>query len=317
MGRANMKFAVFRSVSEAAAAAPDAALACGAFDGVHIGHRAVFAAARREAERAFALTFDPHPLAVVAPDRAPPAISTLDERLGLFAECGLDGAVVLPFTRELARTDAAEFVRRCFGAWRSPAVVSGANWTFGAGGAGRVADVARLSGGAARGVCVPFAEYKGAAVSSSRIRAAVSAGGMEDAEAMLARPYSVSAASVPRPSRGVGAALGAPTANFAELPALMPPTGVYIVDAAVRGAVYRGVADYGFRPTFPDARPGAPLLEVHLLGYGGAPLYGETVKIAFRSRLRDEMKFENPAALAARIAEDAALARAFGKTERP
>lgn len=307
-----MPFAVYRSIAEAAAAAPDAALACGAFDGVHIGHRAVFAAARRESGTVLALTFEPHPLAVIAPEKALPAISSLEDRLELFAECGLDGAIVLPFTRELAGTDAAEFARRCFGAWRSPAVFSGANWTFGAGGSGRIADVARLSGGAARGVCVPFAEYKGEAVSSSRIRAAIAAGGMEDVEAMLARPYSVSATAAQRPSRGVGTSLGAPTANFTDLPALMPPLGVYVVDVRARGAVFRGVADYGFRPTFPDARPGAPLLEVHLLDYDGAPLYGEKMRVAFRSRLRDEMKFADSAALAARIAEDVALARAFG-----
>lgn len=315
-----MAFPVFGSALEAARFAPCAVLACGAFDGVHIGHRALLEQARTRAAalggKALALTFEPHPAAVLCPERAPAALSTPAQRLARFEALGMDGALVLPFTREFAALSPEQFLQSVLGAWtsdpsRHAEIHSGPNWRFGCGGKGTPKDVPMLSEGRIVATEVPFVLLDGKPVSSTRAREAIAAGRMDEAARLLGTPYEILETAEPAPSRGVGTRIGAPTANvFPRSPAL-PPEGVYALDVRVDGTTYRAVANYGYRPTFPDARPDRPLLEIHLLDYSGAPLYGNPLAISFLRRLRDERTFSTEAELSAQIQADVREARSF------
>lgn len=291
--------------------------AAGFFDGVHIGHRAILRAAREWARdrgaAAWALTFDPHPLAVLAPDRAPALLTPGATRFEALEAAGAEGCLALPFSPEFASMEPAEFVRRVLGAVPGPvAVVAGPDWRFGRARAGKLANLSALSDGAIAAREVPFETVAGAPASSSRVRDAVRAGQLALATAMLGRPYAIRERALgAAEGRGVGAKLGAPTANVLPESPVLPPTGVYAVDVAVRAEdgvpalrARRAVANFGFRPTFPDARPDRPLLEVFIPGFEG-DLHGRALDVAWRRRLRGERAFESPAALAAQIRADA------------
>ena len=287
-------------------------LAAGFFDGVHVGHRAIFAAARELAAArgaaTWALTFDPHPLAVLAPERAPALLTPGGMRFEALAAAGLDGCLRVPFTRALAALAPDAFVSRVLAPVAARAgtlaVVAGPNWRFGAGRAGSLASLPFETSE------VPFAVRDGAPVSSSRVRAAVAAGDLAAAAAMLGRPHETREAALPASQgRGVGAALGAPTANVFPAGPVLPPPGVYALDVRLPGenAPRRAVANYGFRPTFPGARPDRPLLEIHVPGFSG-DLHGAPLSVCWLARLRDERAFASPAALAGQIRADAAAA---------
>ena len=291
--------------------------AAGFFDGVHLGHRAILRAAREMARArgasAWALTFEPHPLAVVAPERAPALLTPGATRFEALAAAGAEGCLALPFTPELAGLEPAAFVRRVLGAAPGPvAVVAGPDWRFGRARAGRLADMPALSCGAIDVREVPFETVAGAPASSSRVRDAVRAGQLALATALLGRPYAIRERALGAgQGRGVGTKLGAPTANVLPASPVLPPTGVYAVDVAVRAeeggapgeAPRRAVANFGFRPTFPDARPDRPLLEIHIPGFEG-DLHGRALDVAWLRRLRGERAFATSEALAAQIRAD-------------
>jgi riboflavin kinase/FMN adenylyltransferase len=289
-------------------------LAAGFFDGVHIGHRLVLDGAVREARRrggqAWALTFDQHPLSVLTPDRRPPLLTPLEMRLERLAATGIDGCLLLPFTRSLAALSPSAFVDLLCGHQAGCHVATircGANWRFGARAAGDVAELRRL--GRQHGFAVTVvraARYRGQPVSSTRIREAVQHGRLSDAAAMLGRPYSVREVVVR--GRGVGRLLGMATANVHPSAEVLPPIGVYAVRTWVGDRAVDGVASLGYRPTFPDARPETPLLETHFLDFDG-DLYGATLDIAFLARLRGERRYRTPAALVAQVQRDIAAAR--------
>jgi riboflavin kinase/FMN adenylyltransferase len=298
-------------------------LAAGFFDGVHKGHQLVLASAaeraREIAGQAWVLTFDRHPLAVLAPSKCPPQLGTLDERLSLMERAGVDGAVVLGFTRQLAVLEPEAFMQRLCGV-SSPIPAAGSprasglceircghNWRFGSRAAGTpelLAQLGQVYG--FRVVVVPYAEYQGMAISSTRIRCAVREGRLDAAAVMLGRPYSVRGAVVR--GRGVGQSLGAATANVETDTEVLPPDGVYAVCVRAGQTRYNGVSNLGVRPTFADAAPGRAVLETHLLDFSG-DLYGQTIEVAFLARLRDERAFASPEALTRQIAEDIRRAR--------
>lgn len=301
-------------------------LGAGFFDGVHLGHRMVLEGTVRRARetggQAWALTFDRHPLAVLAPSKSPRLLTTLDDRLRLFEELGMDGALILTFTRRMAVLEPETFVRRLCGAPRRdpgaaapPAQLNeircGDNWRFGRRAAGTPALLAGLGPRYGfRVEIVPYAYHGGVRISSTRIRTAVCEGRLADAEAMLGRPFFISGRVV----RGRGAGrplLGSATANIRPPESgVLPPPGVYAVLAAVKKERFPAVADLGVRPTFGPAAAGGLLLETHLLDFEG-DLYGREVTVSFLSRLRGERRFETPAALAAQIAADIARARSL------
>jgi riboflavin kinase/FMN adenylyltransferase len=295
---------VFRGIS-----AP-VVLAAGFFDGVHLGHRrvldAAIAQARATGGQAWALTFDQHPLAILDPQRRPPLLTPIEHRLDLLASAGLDGCLMIPFTRELAACTPADFIAQITDGPGQPvsAVCCGANWRFGRHADG-TPDWLRAHGIAVQ--IVPAAVHGALTVSSTRIREAIRSGDLAAAAAMLGRPYTIS--ETVRHGRGVARTLGMATANIHPEAEVLPPVGVYAVRSAIGDRPVDGVANLGFRPTFPDAQTANPVLEVHLFDFAG-DLYSARIDIAFIARLRDERVFPSPAALAMQIRADCEAARA-------
>ena len=294
----------------------------GTFDGVHRGHQAVLAeivARARAAGRASVLvTFEPHPLTVVAPDRAPCLLTTPEEKRLLWPLFGLDYVDVIPFTEGVRRLSPETFVRRVLiERWHVGELVIGYDHGFGKDRAGSVETLQRIGAEAGFAVDVvgPVAGDAGA-ISSSGIRRAVAEGDLAAAEAALGRPYSVTGEIVK--GAGRGRAMGFPTANLApgDPAKCLPPLGVYAVRAVVDGEAHAGMANLGARPTFGEA---GPRLEVHLLDWGGGPLHGARVEVAFVARLRGIRRFAGPDELAAQLARDRDDARAAlaGATPRP
>lgn len=290
-------------------------MAAGFFDGVHAGHREIL---RRAADRAkelggqaWVLTFDRHPLKVLCPERAPRLLTSSAHKLDLLAGCGIDGCVMLSFSRDLAEQEPVEFVRRLLRdvpALRE--VFVGMNWRFGRKASGNPALLRSLLAGSNASVnVVPAVRRGGRVISSSRIRAAVLAGKLNAAAQMLGRPFSV-LGTVTHGHR-VGRTIGFPTANLLCHGEVVPPCGVYAVRALVGGRMRNGVLNVGLRPTF--SRPGSRKIsvELHLPGIR-RNLYGRDIEVFFIRRLRGERRFSSPSALAAQIKRDIARAAAGG-----
>lgn len=300
------------SLADLAARATRVSLAVGFFDGVHRGHRRVLTAAVARARaiggEAWALTFEPHPIAVLDPARAPALLTPPALRDELLAGLGLDGIVVLPFTPAFAALSPKEFVERHLfhGDWAPEVVFAGTDWRFGAGGAGTLADLPALSGGRIRVRVIPELLDGGAPVSSTRIRAALSAGDLATANRLLGRPFRLHG-NVAH-GRAVGRTLAAATANLVvDNPGILAP-GVYAASVPVGSSRFTAVVNIGVRPTFHDADSGKTTIEAHLLDFSG-DLYGKTLDIEFLARLRDERAFESPEALAEQIQRDIEDAR--------
>ena len=307
---------ILHDLADLARKAPRVSLAAGTFDGVHRGHqrvlRAAVARARALGGEAWALTFEPHPHAVLRPAEAPAILTPPDIRNTFLEELGLDGVVVLPFTPELAALSPEEFVRRhlMHGDWAPEVVFAGEDWRFGAKGAGRLADLPALSGGRIRVRVIPELLDDGAPVSSTRIRAAVADGDMALAARLLGRPYRL--AGKVEHGRGVGRSLDAATANLAVPPGTaIPKSGVYAAMANCKQAECVDavcVVNIGVRPTFHDAESGRQTIEAHIIGFSGN-LYDKDLWLEFYARLRDERAFDSPEALAAQIQRDIEEAR--------
>jgi riboflavin kinase/FMN adenylyltransferase len=281
-------------------------LAIGVFDGVHLGHQAVV---KSLAGRVDALTFEPHPLAVIAPDRVPPRLTTLEQKVAYMRAQGTVSVVAVKFDESLRNLTPAQFVdevARVFPDLREVAI--GENWSFGknrAGDAGRLAALAARHHFGVKAIAPVLLD--GAPVSSTRIREAVAQRKFEDAAKLLGRSYAVTGAVIHGDERG--RALGFPTANLAGVEQLLPPRGVYACRARVAGNLtkYKAVMNLGARPTFTSN--GVDSLEVHLLDFD-ADLYHQKLWVSDFHWLRDERAFPSAAALQAQIADDAARARA-------
>ena len=294
-----------------------AVVTVGNFDGVHRGHlalvdRAVEVAAARGVP-AVALTFDPHPAAVLRPDAAPGLLQDLDERVGALRAAGLDDVVVRRFDAALAALTPEAFVADVLvGELGAGAAAVGENFRFGRAAAGDVARLREL--GAAAGVAVeavPLVAEDGAVVSSTALRAALAAGDVAAVTAGLGRPYAL-AGEVVR-GDGRGRTIGVPTANVAVDPArALPADGVYacrVTGADAAGASVSGpaVVNVGRRPTFGGE---GRTVEVHLLDAPeGLDLYGGRLRLEPLARIRGEQRFDGPEALVARIGQDVAEAR--------
>lgn len=288
-----------------------AVVALGNFDGMHLGHRAIMQrtveiAAERNADP-IAFTFHPHPIAVLAPERAPAMITSLAGRLEALREAGLAGVVVQRFTRRFAALEPEEFVRDVLlGALGASAVVVGYNVTFGRERRGTPEVLAALGREHGFGVAVvPPVAVGEHTVSSSAVRRLLDAGEVQQAAALLGRPHTL-AGRVRRGDRR-GATIGFPTANVFPRGGLLPPDGVYAVRVGIghEPTTRPGVANLGTNPTF-GARQRR--LETHLLDFDG-DVYGARLRVALVQRLRAEQKFASVQALVAQIRSDALAAR--------
>lgn len=288
------------------------AVTVGTFDGVHRGHQDVLArlVGRARAARlpSLLVTFDPHPLEVLNPAAAPLLLTTRSEKLAVLESTGLDFVAIVPFTPAFAAQSAEEFVDRVLlERFHMRELLIGHDHGFGRGREGDVETLRALGGsrGFAVDVVAPVETPDGEAISSSRIRRAVAAGALADAEAALGRLYSVSGQVVQGEARG--RALGFRTLNVQPESArkLLPPDGVYAVAVRTPRGDFSGMLNLGGRPTFDDARR---TIEAHLFDADG-DFYGDLVEVAFAARLRDTMRFDGPAALVAQLAADERAAR--------
>ena len=286
-------------------------LAIGAFDGVHLGHRAVLHSAR-EAARADGgvvgvLTYDPHPSKVLRPESPVPLIFTRAQKDDRLTEAGAQLIHHEKFDRAHAGIEAAAFpkwLKQTFPHLKSLHV--GANFQYGRGRAGNGETL--IAHGAAEGLGVRLVAgvtLGDETVSSSRIRQCLAAGELALANAMLLRPYEAEGAIVG--GRRLGRTIGFPTVNLAWEPELRPAYGVYAVEVIFSGEAMPAVANYGQRPTV-ESGPVAPLLEAHILR-GQAPTTGDAVRVRWVRRLRAEQKFADLGALRAQIAKDSAQAK--------
>jgi len=286
------------------------AVSIGIFDGMHLGHRSLLAALRSEAQRAggpaVVLTFDRHPLELLAPERAPRYINTIDQKLRLLEEAGAQLVVLARFDHSLADLSPDEFVDQVIvGRLRAAAVVVGSNFRFGW---KRSGDMGRLRAlGTERGfrvVSVEPAMVHGAPVSSTRVRNAIERGDVRSAAVLLGQPFTMLGTVIP--GLGLGRKLGFPTANVEVAPKqIVPRDGVYAVRALVGGESLPGVCSIGTRPTIESA-PRA--IETYIDGFEGS-IYGAGIGTAFYHRMRDEAEFDSLESLAAQIANDVEAAR--------
>lgn len=289
-----------------------AAIAIGNFDGVHVGHRALIGRARElgaaTGALTVALTFDPHPAALLAPAHAPCMLTSIARRVELLAEAGVDVVVVEPFTRELAGKSPEAFLDDLvLGALRARAVVVGYDFNYGQGRTGTVASLeAQCRRAGVEVAIVPPITVDGEIAASTKIRSQLRAGDVARAARMLRRPWDIDGVVVHGAQRG--RAIGVPTANIRPESELAIAPGIYAVTLAIEGgAPLPAVASLGTNPTF--VANGGLVLEVHVLDWDG-DLYDRRVRTAFVARLRAEEKFDSVAALVAQIQRDIAAARA-------
>lgn len=287
----------------------------GNFDGVHRGHRVLLGRAVHAASdagvRSVAVTFEPHPAAVLRPGSEPPRIQPLEDRVRHLRDAGVDLVVVLPFTRELAALSPQEFIERVLvDRLEAQRVIIGTNFRFGHRAAGDVVTLA--TEGERHGFvaeAVTLLELDGVPLSSSAIREHVADGQLDFVTAALGRPFSVAGPVVSGDRRG--RTIGFPTANV-EVAAgrLLPGHGVYagrarVTDASGATKVHDAVTNVGTRPTF-DGQ--GVTVEVHLLDVD-EDLYGRHLEVTFEARLRGERRFDGIDALREQIARDADAAR--------
>ena len=279
------------------------ALAIGTFDGVHLGHRAVLDLARTlagEQGTVTAVTFWPHPLAVIAPESVPPLLQTMAAREDWLLECGADEILLLDFTPQLAGLTPDEFVERMIAPLAPVGVAVGENFTFGARGAGTPDTMEQLAAGRFEVLASPTIEVNGRPVSSSAVRVLVQEGNAEEATALLGRDFAVRGIVVHGDHRG--RQLGFPTANvLPDDEFVTPADGVYagwlrIVDG---GKPMPAAVSVGNNPTFGVTRR----VEAHVLGVD-IDLYDQEVEIGVTNWLRGVITFESIEALIAQLTQD-------------
>src|SRR6478609_7094576 len=303
-------FTIVRDSTPAAEIPRGAVVAMGNFDGVHLGHRAVIAAAlemgRIHGKPAFALTFEPHPRSFFSPNSPQFRLTDETNKLRLLAGTGLDGAVVMTFDENRAGTSAQDFIHHeLIERLGVSGIAVGYDFHFGK---GRVGSPSLLVNEAPRlGIEVdvqPHVDIDERPVSSSAIRIALAEGQLDEASTMLGAPWFVTGEVIHGEKRGRD--LGYPTANIRLDANCGLKHGIYAVRVGRGSKRFDGVASFGRRPTFDN---GAPLLEIFLFDFKG-DLYGQTLDVAFIAYIRDELKFDSVDALIKQMDDDSARARA-------
>jgi riboflavin kinase / FMN adenylyltransferase len=309
----NRPFRIFRSLEEAGGRFGPSVLTVGNFDGVHAGHRRILRrVAALAGELGFhpsVLTFDPHPATVVAPHRAPLLLTTPEDRASLMAGEGIAQVLILPFTLELSRLSPEAFARDILSAGLDArAVLVGDNFRFGykhAGDTHMLAELGRQCGFEVE--VIPGVRRRGRMVSSSEVRRLIREGNVGLAGRLLERCYTL-AGEVVR-GQGIGSKQTVPTLNLAPAAGMLPANGVYITRTTDTGdgRIWPSVTNVGRRPTFGGDNV---TVETFLL----EPIEGASpgaIRVEFLRRLREERKFDNPAALKAQIFRDVSRAKAY------
>ena len=276
----------------------------GNFDGLHLGHqeliRMIIGRAKETGAVSIVVTFRPHPLKILAPEKCPPLISIYEEKIRLFEELGIDVLVKIPFTLDFAAMPPEDFVKNILcGKLGAKEILVGANYRFGKGRQGNVQTLREF--GKKYGFSVNEVEQvslMGEVISSTKIRDLLKNGEVEHASRLLGRNYAISGIVVKGDGRG--RALGFPTANIAPKHAIIPADGVYAVRLFVRDRSYEGIANIGSRPTFNKQ---GLTIEVNVFNFD-EDIYGEDISLYFIKRIREEKKFESVDALIQQINAD-------------
>ena len=304
---------VFNNLDQIGAPFTRAVITIGNFDGVHIGHQALFHEVIEKAEAiggtSVAMTFEPHPLRVLKQNNHPPLITLYEQKSELIGRTGIDALICVPFTLEFAALTARQFVRDLLvNKIGVKAIVVGEDYSFGKNREGNI-DLLKTYAAEYGFEVIVAAWIKSARaladrISSTKIRQLVMDGKMEQAEKMLGRNYQIRGKVVTGRDRG-GKLLGIPTANINLHDELCPKTGIYAVTVECADTQYRGVANIGYSPTFDDHEF---TVEVHILDFNDN-IYGKSIRVNFIKRIRDEIKFANISELIDQIKCDIAAAR--------
>ncbi|EZH67289.1 hypothetical protein DH09_04960 [Bacillaceae bacterium JMAK1] len=286
---------------------PAVSVALGYFDGVHQGHQRVIQEAKAKAKErgveSAVLTFHPHPKTVLGnnPVDVYDEITPLEQKIKAIESVGVDHVFVVTFDRELSSLSPQQFVDTYLIPIHAVHVVAGFDYSYGKFGKGSMETMPEHSQGRFTTSVVEKWEQEGEKVSSTRIRQAIKDGHMRLAQSLLTRPYQLDGKVIRGDQRG--RELGFPTANLSlDVPFITPSTGVYVVDAIVKGRVYPALCNVGYLPTFFDDRTEVSI-EVYLLDFDG-DLYEETMIVQFYEKLRDDLKFSSADALVAQMKDD-------------
>lgn len=288
----------------------------GVFDGLHIGHQRIMSKiVERSKELGVvptAITFDPHPRAVLHPESAPPLLQTLDQRLANFEVLGIEQAIIIPFDKEFAAIEAEQFLNEIVRErLQAKEVYLGKGFAFGKGREGNIELLRRMS--EQNGFFadeVDEVTLRGRRVSSSTIRKLLGEGRVNLARRMLGRPYGVEGVIEHGAKRG--RTLGFPTANLKPHNRVIPKFGVYATAALVDGTWRRSITNIGIRPTFENDNQ--PSIETFIFDFDG-DLYGDSIRVRFLHRIRDERKFAGIEELKAQIEKDTARAANYFRHE--
>ena len=311
---------ILRAISDFEKIKKGCVLTIGNFDGVHLGHQEILAAARRIAqERAaelVAMTFEPHPVAILHPDRAPGVLTPLPLKMRLLEKCGVDVLILLEDNRQLLNLSPEDFVNRFIVDNIQPSVVvEGHDFNFGRHRAGNIDTLRELGSEKGFEVCVigpkeiKLSTGQTVRVSSTIIRYMLESGHVADAAAALGRPYRLMEQTIP--GRGIGKKLGFPTLNMKKPTQVIPAEGVYagfvkigqtIEDVLASGEKIPAVYSIGQARTYGQEYP--LLIEAHLLIENVGDLIGKYMAMDFIQRLRSQHKFETPQDLSKQIAKD-------------
>lgn len=284
-------------------------LTLGVFDGLHLGHQAIMKTVVERAEAVgavpTAITFDPHPRAVLHPDNAPPLLQTLDQRLANFEFLGIKQSIVIRFDQQFAGINAETFLRDIvFERLQAKEVYLGKGFAFGKSRAGNIELLRKISqelGFVADEV--PEIQLRGIRISSSKIRQFLSEGKVNLARRMLGRPYGVEGQIVRGFQRG--RTIGFPTANLKPQNRVIPKFGVYATATLIENEWRRSITNVGVRPTFENELE--PSVETFVFDFDG-DLYGDSLRLRFLYRIRDEKKFNGIDELKAQIKKDCDVA---------
>ncbi|MBW2647201.1 MAG: bifunctional riboflavin kinase/FAD synthetase [Deltaproteobacteria bacterium] len=288
----------------------NSAITIGNFDGVHLGHKVLIDKVIKKAQEingpSVVMTFEPHPLKVIKPDKCPPLITTYERKIELIAKTGVDVLISVRFTSDFANVSAEQFVKDILcNTIGMKAILVGPDYTFGKGREGSVDLLKKFSTTCGFDVTVvPWIGPEGERVSSTTVRNLIVAGEVSETQKLLGRHYQVRGSVVPGRNRG-GRLLGFPTANIKIHNELCPATGVYAVTVGYGQTVYNGVANIGYSPTFADH---TFTVEVHVLDFD-KDIYGDCIRVNFIERLRGEKKFSGPEELAGQIRKDITRAK--------
>ena len=302
---------IFHDLENANIARPTV-LTLGVFDGLHLGHQAIMARvverAHATGSTATAITFDPHPRAVLHPESAPPLLQTLDQRLANLEVLGIEQAIVVKFSKDFAAQPAEHFLRDIVhDRLHAREVYLGKGFEFGRARGGNI-DLLRKMSAELDFVAdeVDEVQLRGMRISSSRIRELLAAGRVNLARRMLGRPYGVEGIVIRGDRRG--RTIGFPTANLKPHNRVIPRYGVYATATLIDGTWQRSITNIGVRPTFESTTE--PSIETYIFDFDG-DLYGDALRVRFLHRIRDERKFSGIDELKAQIARDTARARNY------